>query len=442
MEVRVRFLPSACAEFPNDNPGLHQGSTWICTWTRARPSREANDAEPEVTSESSPEVNERSLRTAEPGRQTNEPPLQAAEPELKTYEELAPTGQEAPVLLQSEQPHLPDEESTVTPARDDASAFGLAQEVDLPDLALPPGEPRPLDEIREAVSHESEEVPAREALEERAQTAMPADRGAPAAVMEAARRLDELFGDPLEEQALLDLPVPEELPTALGATDDATAGDEVVSWESQLSAQERFCASVEAEAITESSVGASGVHSLQPVRQSEPLQPLILDGSLLDEPFVTEPSKVDAPAADLTNPLDPLELDLSLPQENTPWQEIEASLTSYLLEHNATRAAALLPALLNGHRVRFERLPQTVQQCLLSDGIAAEEADGVVADADFRRRAQRMRRAFVDGRMDAPTLTRWLLEVTRALLASAAAPESLLEEWRTSGVTDAIERAA
>ncbi len=430
----MRFLPSACAEFPNDNPGLHQGSTWICTWTRARPSREANDAEPEVSGGSVPGVSERSLQTTEPGQQTSEPALQAAEPELQTNEEPAPTGQGDPDLPQLERPH----------SRDDASAeaLGLAQEVDLPEPALPLREPPPLDEFREAVSHVGEEIPAREALGERAQTAMPADPGAPTAVMEAARRLDELFGDPLEEQVLLDLPLPEELPTALGATDDATAGDEVVTWESQLSTQERFCASVEAEAITESNVGASGVHSLQPVGQSEPLQPLILDGSLLDEPFITEPSKVEAPAADLTNPLDPLELDLSLPQENTPWQEIEASLTSYLLEHNATRAAALLPALLNGHRVRFDRLPQTVQQCLLSDGIAAEEADGVVADADFRRRAQRMRRAFVDGRMDAPTLTRWLLELTRALLASAVAPESLLEEWRTSGVTDAIERAA
>jgi hypothetical protein len=32
----VRFVPHPCAEFPNDNPDLHDGALWVCGWTRAR----------------------------------------------------------------------------------------------------------------------------------------------------------------------------------------------------------------------------------------------------------------------------------------------------------------------------------------------------------------------------------------------------------------------
>ena len=43
--------------------------------------------------------------------------------------------------------------------------------------------------------------------------------------------------------------------------------------------------------------------------------------------------------------------------------------------------------------------------------------------------------------MDAPTLTRWLADVTRSLLASPATPDGLLDHWRACGLADVIERA-
>lgn len=33
----MKYLPRPCAEFPNDNPGLHDGAVWVCAWSRARP---------------------------------------------------------------------------------------------------------------------------------------------------------------------------------------------------------------------------------------------------------------------------------------------------------------------------------------------------------------------------------------------------------------------
>lgn len=34
---RVKYVPRPCAEFPNDNPSLHDGVVWVCTASRARP---------------------------------------------------------------------------------------------------------------------------------------------------------------------------------------------------------------------------------------------------------------------------------------------------------------------------------------------------------------------------------------------------------------------
>lgn len=90
----------------------------------------------------------------------------------------------------------------------------------------------------------------------------------------------------------------------------------------------------------------------------------------------------------------------------------------------------------------LERLPSTQKECLLLEGIAESRGTQLVLTTEFMRRSRRMRRAFIGGRLDAPTLTSWLATIVRALLATPHDQETILAEWREAGVIDTIERAA
>ncbi len=469
----MRFQPRACAEFPNDNPDLHLGAVWVCGWTRAHPSAEAAQTpapeEPHIPEQ--PSAAPAPVRSApQLARPFDIQRVPSAPEQLSLIREQASAGSELATntadSLSNQEPAgrpVPQRAARLSPA---APSTGSA----------PPAEVTPSTDSAPPIVPEAP---------------------APRAVLEAEQRLDELFGDS-DEQVLVDLssPLDDSNPATLkrreahspetvmlrtaapeaGHDFGVGSDDDIDSWQSQFSlrAQDQVVAALDlpfaefdesaasgrsssfasdeadghearaSVAICQGTATGTEVENAPAESHGEPLEPLLpfdLDGSLLDEEAPTvKPRGVDASGP--TNALDPLELDLTLPQQDTVWEELEASLIRYFLHHDATRAAALLPNLLRGRKVRLDRLPNATQQCLLADGIATEGTDGLASSPDFQKRAQRMRRALSEGRMDAPTLTRWLADVTRSLLGTSTTPDGLLDSWRACGLTDVIERAA
>lgn len=351
----MKFWPSACSEFPNDNPHLHEGTLWVCSGTRA-------PAEAKRVSRSRPEANVR-----------------------------VPLGGAAA----SASP------SSASPGEDGAPSEGAVD-----------------DAVTSAVRAVSSPAPGAEGT-------MPADveRSVPARSPACAVEVFDDDEDPFvnELMSLLQSDAPasvvERVPTTEAAPTDA------------------MTPAAEA-ALTDATEPADEVE----VPEAAPapvLEPLSLDGFLTGQAPMGE---VEAVAP--TQGLEPLQLDFDLSAASGAWDTAVACLSRYLMQRNATRAAALLPALLSGERVTLSRLPQTVQECLVADGIAEPTATGIEAGVDFRRRARRMRRSSADGRMDGETLSRWFCSVVRGLLASPESEEVLMSEWAARGVLAAIERAA
>ncbi len=492
----MRFQPRACAEFPNDNPDLHLGAVWVCGWTRAHPSAEAAQTpapeEPHIPEQ--PSAAPAPVRSApQLARPFDIQRVPSAPEQLSLIREQASAGSELATntadSLSKQEPAgrpVPQRAARLSPAAPSTSSAPPAKAT--PSTGSAPS--------AKATPSTGSAPPAEVTPSTDSAPPIVPEAPAPRAVLEAEQRLDELFGDS-GEQLLLDLSSPRDdsnpatleqraahspetvrsHTAALEAGHDFGVGsdDDIDSWQSQFSlrAQDQVVAALdlpfaefdESAASTPSSFAAdeadghearaslaicqgtatgTEVENAPAESHGEPLEPLLpfdLDGSLLDEEAPTvKPRGVDASGP--TNALDPLELDLTLPQQDTVWEELEASLIRYFLHHDATRAAALLPNLLRGRKVRLDRLPNATQQCLLADGIATEGTDGLASSPDFQKRAQRMRRALSEGRMDAPTLTRWLADVTRSLLGTSTTPDGLLDSWRACGLTDVIERAA
>jgi hypothetical protein len=172
-----------------------------------------------------------------------------------------------------------------------------------------------------------------------------------------------------------------------------------------------------------------------------PLRPLYVD-NLLDEPKVEPEEPVEPPRAS-PEPVAPLELEgLSTLRADGGWQEVVSAVARFLLQRGHTRAAALLPSLLEGRAINVSRLPARVVECLVAAEIAHDTGAGVIVDDHFRIRARRMHRACIDGRLDPPTLGDWLTPIVRALIATPNSEEGVFEELRQAGIAAVIDRVA
>lgn len=395
----MKFRPSGCSEFPNDNPEIHDGSVWVCSWTRARPRAF-------VRAKGAGQVAEATTATrtsASSELPLEDPFLSDLTSELAVGERTETEG----LLAAAPASSAPvDELTNIVTDVDPFVADLVAETSEASALESPVPEPPAL------------EPPALEpeAVFEFVPPSSGPHQAFDAGSLSASHELSRCR------------PLPPDHPTMEAALEVAPV---------QASSQSSFIEVLTALAgpgTAQSNDDGSErdvTGSLSPLEMSE---------------FFEEPPPSGAPETNRCaqpDPISPLQLeDLSGLANDGGWQQIIASLSSYLLQQGHTRAAALLPRLLEGQAVNVSRLPATVAQCLVAAEIASETAHGFVIDEQFRIRARRMHRACVERRLDAPTIGDWLTPIVRALTATADSDERVFEGMRAAGVTEVIERVA
>ncbi len=396
----LKFRPSGCSEFPNDNPEIHDGSVWVCSWTRARPRAF-------VRAKGASKVTEATTAT----RTSASSPLPLEDPFLSDLTSELAVGErtetESLLVTVPASASAPVDELTSVASDVDPFLADLVAETSEA-IAL---EPRVLEQpMLEPPAVERE--PLFEFVPPSSGPHHTVDAGNLAASHELARCR----------------PLPSDHSVTRAA--EEVAPPHTPSQSSFIEVLTALAGPGTAESDDDSSEH-DAIGSLSPLEMSE---------------FFEEPPPSEAPETNRCaqpDPISPLQLeDLSGLANDGGWQQIVTSLSSYLLQQGHTRAAALLPRLLEGQAVNVSRLPATVAQCLVAAEIASETADGFAIDEQFRIRARRMHRACVERRLDAPTIGDWLTPIVRALTATADSDERVFESMRAAGVTEVIERVA
>lgn len=419
------FWPSGCSEFPNDNPVLHEGALWIVQRLSAPPRAV-------FPARSAPSV--RAIGGAESTR-SSEPPRTAA-----AHEETQ-SAAEAPLQsgIFTPQP-LNVGTFAVTPSAaaealqyvDSLNATPLAAVAVRP-LAGPPRASSPA-EVHEVVASEQ-----RIFLDF-------------APLAEASERMVDEMVDQLVTAEVAELretiPAPPDFDElSLDFDLDAT------SWTSQLESQDPFISDLASSLLgsAENGITATGdreadalfmtpaplesrpaAESLQALAiQTLSVEPLSLEGMLqgvaLPKPETLAPLQA----------LAPIELDVELHTATTPeheWEELAQGLSRFLMDRGASHAAIIVPRMLSGENVNLSRLSRVVQSCLVAEDFASEHDGVVLLRPEFRARARRLHRAFVNGTADREVFALWLATLVRAVLATPLAVSGVLGELKQAGV--------
>jgi hypothetical protein len=176
-------------------------------------------------------------------------------------------------------------------------------------------------------------------------------------------------------------------------------------------------------------------------------------GEVRAMPRVAEVAEVavpaDPPAPDLTSvkqpaqPLVPLFLELTpTPAVVGPWVSLTGVLSRYLLNAGHTRAAALLPPMLNGELVDLTRLPEAAIHRLVIDAVAETRAGRVVTTNTFRDAARAFREAFSERSLNPSDALFWLGQLMVALCGGHVDDAALEAELEALGVMQLLENAA
>lgn len=157
----------------------------------------------------------------------------------------------------------------------------------------------------------------------------------------------------------------------------------------------------------------------------------------------------ESPAPDLTSvkqpaqPLVPLFLELTpTPAIVGPWVSLTGVLSRYLLNAGHTRAAALLPPMLNGELVDLTRLPEAAISRLVIDAVAETRAGRVVTTSTFRDAARAFREAFSERSLNPSDALFWLGQLMVALCGGDVDDLALEAELEALGVMQLLENAA
>lgn len=444
----MRFVPQPCAEFPNDNPELHDGASWLCAWTRARP-RAVVAALGVARRSSLPELPKRT----EPG--VDLPPVEPPPIELEAVPE--PFGPEDADQLSvafdtylGPDAHTPSEElSVILSATMPPTVKRSPSTAQAPTLRIPRPEPEQLDWI-------SEREPGQLALDLRSSVPCPLESWVPPKpsasdpddVVRTLSRIDEVFAE--DEYS----PVP----PAVGAATSAPAEP------------------LEDEAPTPVLPVASRVHAVEGPSAPEPLSDEATQAArAVDELFADEgaiawqtpgehlavvpesgsfrvprPSafetsdEVWAPApAVVSEPIEPLELELTPPPPGVlGFESIANFVSGFLLSRGQTRAAALCPALLAGRRIDIDRLPEATRSAMVASGIARTEGDAQVLDPEFRSLAANLHLDFMAGRADTDAYLAWLASVVGALLGHSMSLTAVRLHLEQAGIEKLLRSAA
>ncbi len=151
----------------------------------------------------------------------------------------------------------------------------------------------------------------------------------------------------------------------------------------------------------------------------------------------------EVPVKHGAQPLLPLQLELTpTPAVVSGWVELTNVVSRYLLNAGHTRAAALLPPLLNGELVDLSRLPAAAIERLVTDSVAETRSDRTVTTATFRDSAKGFREAFCEGGLDAEEALFWLGQVVAAVSGRQSDEAAIEAKLRELGVVTLLERAA
>lgn len=419
----MTFPPRPCSEFPNDNPELHDGAVWVCHWSRARPRAVISaPGMARMLSGDPGAVTTRATLDAEAPEETSTfivetstPTLDVVtvNPQIEDAEPLTPTPTLEVVSLKDLEPKWQAFALELQAFEQELEAATLASATAKHDTAPTPGDPvagefasssdpRQL-ELNFAVTAPAQGHDA--APQQLVLAKQLAERETPA---ESAATADPEIAEPLLGFSTL-VPTmteraPAELALALLALDDVFDATDFSPTPAPVTPTPQ-----------------SGVSGQFRVPRPEAILPL---------------------AAEL-EPETALNLEATpLPPGTVGWDELVGFLAKFLLAQGATRAAALLPALLEGRRVDLARLPDAAKASLSAAGIAEAGADGCYPTAEFRHQATAFHLDFTAGRAAPQLLFDWIASVVRALLASAAAPTSIRVYLEQAGIDQYLKTAA
>jgi hypothetical protein len=397
----AQFSPAACAEFPSDNPALHEGAVWLCTWTRAYP---------------------RAVRLASTAR-----PTSAARPsELGAGAGLPNDALALPdTVASNDVATLHDAVSNLAVRDADGAALtASAPRCDPISAAIAPCDAGFAEAtlLTEGAPNEAELVAesplkgvAPQNHDDSASDAPAATDGADFSDADGSDADgSDADGSDADEDINLWQPqapaavtlaaaagFPSEDPFVLGLQALVAFGEDVYQ------APPTAAAPAQQQIATASNAGESSPTAAD-------VEPLTLEG------FLSGVSIAESEAVAPVQPLCTLDLDLEeLSPQDTAWQDLVKGLCNFLMAEGCSRAAILLPALLQGEAVNLTRLPRTVIECLLAEGIATSSHDNVTVSPRFRARARSLHRAFGSARLDSETLSGWVAGLVHALLASS-----------------------
>jgi hypothetical protein len=156
------------------------------------------------------------------------------------------------------------------------------------------------------------------------------------------------------------------------------------------------------------------------------------------EPPPSPSPPLDEDEIEVVEELDPIDLDLASTHDD-PFATFIGTLVDVAIEAGCDKAAAILPALLDGGRVLPGVLPASVTEALLESGMLAVTEGGLVGGEAFRKTASAWKAILRGDSEDFSScgtrmLDEWAADLVACIVAAPAKTERLRRELRTRGV--------
>lgn len=440
----MKFLPTACAEFPNDNSQLHDGATWVCPWSRAQPRAVVQAAGLArvmtarcAESEGDP--------VAEEAPAHDPPAMHAATPLPGPVDSNTHDSDNADSNIQDSTipSELPPPTRQLPPVASASFRAVDTEPTELSDLAHPP----PLGWVFDATP---EDPPALLSDEELfgAEPATPlagAVRPRPASEPLVPRSDNEHDAEVSGPAAAAGFVVPRpgdlmDTPTSEGAVSESHASELSVSelQPSQLLAADDLAAQLHGTALSDVASASADPRTADGSERSKNDDPFVRD--LRD--LVLGVERTDATGSSTLPPLE-LELTPAVPSAASPgstWTGLLGLLAKCLLKRGATRAAALLPETLSGRHVGLGDLDASVRVALIACGFAEARNGQCYTSAKFRSDAVAYRVQFDEQTIEVESFRSWLGVFLQALLPGQDLDE-ILEDLDRAGLPQAVNAA-
>jgi hypothetical protein len=128
-------------------------------------------------------------------------------------------------------------------------------------------------------------------------------------------------------------------------------------------------------------------------------------------------------------------LDLSpLPPKLRDWSAYVTQISRYLLDHGATKSAALVSPLLSGERVNLRSLSEKVCAALCNSGVAETGAQDLYPTDSFRREATVFCEIILNRGVDSRGAHDWLTGVVCALVGGGTPLDEVRTDLERLGV--------